>query len=128
MKRRDFLYQIGLYSGGLALACGSLTRRAEVFAQTGDLSKFKSAGYGELFPSATKNTGETFLALPKGFEYNVLGKIDAPMADGNKTPARHDGMAAFKVKNELRLIRNHEVTGGKVPKIGIAIGANPYDE
>jgi secreted PhoX family phosphatase len=37
-------------------------------------------------------------------------------------------MAAFKVKNELRLIRNHEVTGGRSPKPGIAIGANPYDE
>lgn len=128
MKRRDFLYQIGLYSGGLALVGGGLTRRAEVFAQTGDLSKFKSAGYGELVPTATKNTGETFLALPRGFEYNVFGKVKAPMTDGNATPPAHDGMWLFNVKNEMRLIRNHEVTGGRQPKTGIAIGANPYDE
>lgn len=128
MKRRDFLYQLGLYSGSLALACGGLSKRAEVFAQTGDLSKFKSAGYGELFPAAAKNTGETFLALPKGFEYNVFGKVKSKMADGNPTPAAHDGMWLFNVKNELRLVRNHEVSGGRQPRTGIAIGANPYDE
>lgn len=128
MKRRDFLYQLGLYSGSLALACGGLSKRAEVFAQTGDLSKFKSAGYGELVPTAAKNTGETFLALPKGFQYNVFGKVKSPMTDGNPTPAAHDGMWTFKVKNELRLVRNHEVSGGRQPRTGIAIGANPYDE
>jgi len=128
MKRRDFLYQLGLYSGSLALAGSGLTRRAEAFAETGDLSKFRAAGYGELFPTATKNTGETFLALPKGFEYNVFGKTKSLMKDGNATPAAHDGMWLFNVKNEMRLIRNHEVTGGRQPRAGIAIGANPYDE
>lgn len=128
MDRRSFIHRLGLFSGGLAAASTSLSRRAEVFAQTGDLSKFKAAGYGELLPTATKNTGETFLALPKGFEYNVMGKIKTPMADGNATPAAHDGMATFNVGNELRLVRNHEVAGGKLPVQGAAIGANPYDE
>jgi hypothetical protein len=128
MKRRTFLYHFGLFSTSLGLACGSLSRRAAVFAQTGDLSKFKSAGYGELFPTPAKNTGETFLALPKGFEYKVFGKMNSAMADGNATPERHDGMALFKVKDEIRLIRNHEVLGGRVPKRDAAIGANPYDE
>lgn len=128
MERRKFLYQLGLFSGGLALASSGLTKRAEVFAQTGDLSKFKAVGYGELVPTAAKNTGETFLALPKGFEYKVFGKVQSAMADGNATPPAHDGMASFKIKNELRLIRNHEITGGRVPKTGAAIGANPYDE
>lgn len=128
MDRRSFLYRLGLFSGGLALASGSLTRRAEVFAQTGDLSNFKAFGYGELIPVAAKNTGETYLALPKGFEYNVIGKIGSPMTDKNSTPAKHDGMATFKVGGELRVVRNHEVTNGKIPIPGSPIGANPYDE
>ena len=50
------------------------------------------------------------------------------MSDGNKTPASYDGMTCFQVGKELRLIRNHEVSNGKIPKPGVAIGANPYDE
>jgi secreted PhoX family phosphatase len=129
MERRSFLYQLGLFSGSLALAANSLTKRADILAETDNLSKFKALGYGELYPTATKNTGETYLALPKGFEYNVIGKVKSQMSDGRITPAAHDGMTAFKVGGELRLIRNHEVTGGRVPKAGTAIGAgNHYDE
>ncbi len=127
MDRRSFLYRLGLASGGLGLACLGLTKRSEVLAKAENLSQFKSYGYGELIPTVTKNTGETYLALPKGFEYTVIGKIGSPMADSNKTPARHDGMAAFMVRNELRVVRNHEVNI-KVPVAGAAIGANPYDE
>ena len=122
MDRRDFLYRLGLFSGGLALACSGLTKRSEVFAETGDLSEFKSIGYGELFPTAAKNTGETFLALPKGFEYSVIGKRGGKMSDENKTPPAHDGMAAFKIGKEIRLIRNHEVTNGRLPIEGSNIG------
>lgn len=128
MDRRSFLYRLGLTSGGLALASIGLRKRSEVAAQTGDLSKFRAYGYGELVPTAAKNTGETYLALPKGFEYNVLGKTGAVMSDNNKTPPKHDGMATFKVKNELRVVRNHEVSNSRVPVPGSAIGANPYDE
>jgi uncharacterized protein len=129
MNRRNFLYQLGLTSGGLALACTGLARRAEMFSANGNLSKLKAVGFGELVPTAAKNTGEMFLALPKGFEYNVIGKVDSAMADGRITPPSHDGMATFKVKDELRIIRNHEVTGGRVPKENAAIGAaNHYDE
>jgi uncharacterized protein len=128
MDRRNFLYRLGLFSGGLALASGSLTRRAEILANTGNFSELKAVGYGELVPTAARNTGETFLALPKGFEYNVFGKRGNPMSDGNKTPRAHDGMATFKVKNELRIVRNHEISNNKVPIAGSAIGANPYDE
>lgn len=128
MNRRNFLHQLGLFSGGLAFAASSLNRRAEAISQSGNLSNFRAIGYGELIPTAAKNTGETFLALPKGFEYNVFGKVKGTMSDGNPTPAAHDGMATFKVGNELRLIRNHEISGGRVPKPNAAIGANPYDE
>ena len=129
MDRRSFISVVGISSGGLALACSGLSRRAETFAATSDLSALRSAGYGELLPTASKNTGEIFLALPKGFEYNIIGRAESPLTDGRPTPRLHDGMATFKVGGELRIVRNHEVTGGKVPQPGSAIGAgNHYDE
>ena len=129
MDRRSFISRLAISSSGLALACGGLGRRAETLAASDDLASLRSAGYGELIPTAAKNTGETFLALPKGFEYNVIGRVTAPMADGRPTPRAHDGMSTFKVGRELRIIRNHEVTGGRVPRPGSAIGtANHYDE
>jgi uncharacterized protein len=128
MDRRNFLQRLGIASGGLIVACTGLSKRSEILAQTGNFSNLRAAGYGELFPSAAKNTGETYLALPKGFEYNIIGQVGSQMTDSNKTPPKHDGMATFKVKNELRIVRNHEVSGGRVPVPNSAIGANPYDE
>ncbi len=129
MDRRSFISILGASSGGLALACSGLLRRAEAFAEKGDLAKLRSSGYGELLPTASKNTRETFLALPRGFEYNIIGKADSPLTDGRPTPRLHDGMATFKVGHELRIVRNHEISGGKVPRPGSAIGAgNHYDE
>lgn len=126
MNRRKFLWQIA--TGSAALTFSGFARRVEVLAETKNFSYLRAAGFGELLPAATKNTGETFLALPQGFEYNVIGKAGSVMADNNKTPRLHDGMAAFKVGGELRVVRNHEVINGRVPKDGAAIGANPYDE
>lgn len=74
MKRRDFLQKAGLASGGLALACSGLTNRATLLGSSENLEKFRAIGYGDLFPTPTKNTGETFISLPKGFEYNAFGK------------------------------------------------------
>jgi secreted PhoX family phosphatase len=129
MDRRSFISVLGISSGGLALACSGLSRRAETYAATSDLSSLRSPGYGDLIPTASKNTGEIHLALPRGFEYNVIGKFDSPLADGRVTPRLHDGMAAFKVKNELRIVRNHEIVGGKIPRPGSAIAKdNHYDE
>lgn len=129
MDRRPFISNLTLYSGGLAFACTGLARRSEVFASTGRLSNLKAAGYGELLPAAAKNTGEMFLALPKAFEYNVIGKVGSTLKDGRRTPAAHDGMWTFSVKNELRIVRNHEVSGGQIPRPNSAIGSgNHYDE
>ena len=122
MDRRSFLKNLGYTSGSLAIACTSLGRRAEALASAGDFSELKAPGYGELVPTATKNTGETFLALPEGFEYNVFGKVKSVMADGRETPARHDGQWTFKVGRELRIVRNHEVSGGGLPRPGTGIG------
>ncbi len=129
MDRRSFISRLTVSSTGLALACGSLSRRAQAFAEAGRFEDFRSVGYGDLFPTAARNTGETFLALPKGFEYNVIGKVGSVMSDGRPTPARHDGMWTFNVGRELRIVRNHEVTGGRIPRPGTAIGdRHHYDE
>ena len=129
MNRRSFLFSSTIAAGGLAFSFGGLSRRAEVLADTGDLSNLKAYGFGELVPTAAKNTGETYLALPKGFEYNVFGKVGSTMSDGRKTPPAHDGIATFYVRSELRLVRNHEVTGGRLPREDYAIGkGNHYDE
>ena len=129
MNRRSFLTSAALAGSGLALSFNGLAKRAEVFSNTGNLSNLKAVGFGELVPTATKNTGETFLALPKGFEYNVFGKVGGVMSDGQKTPRAHDGMETFEVRGELRIVRNHEITGGRIPREGSAIGkTNHYDE
>lgn len=129
MDRRSFLTDLATFSGSLAVACTSLSRRVEAFSFLGDLSRLKAEGFGELLPTPAKNTGETFLALPRGFEYNVIGRAKSTMSDGRPTPQAHDGMWTFKVGRELRIVRNHEVSGGRVPQPGTAIGNGyHYDE
>src|SRR5215475_681262 len=125
LKRRAFLgatpFAVGAALQTFAVinsSCGAGLRTASSSA----------VGYGHLRASKTRNTGEEILTLPEGFEYNVIGKTGAKMSDGNPTPPAHDGMAAFKVKNELRLTRNHEINGG-MGRDGAAFGdaATAYD-
>jgi uncharacterized protein len=87
-----------------------------------------AGGYGDLRPARARNTGEAILTLPEGFEYTIIGRTGAKMADGAPTPPAHDGMAAFRIKNELRLVRNHEINNG-VGRDGAAFGnaALAYD-
>ena len=129
MDRRSFLRDLAYFSGGLALACSSLGNRAVALADTSNVNAHRAYGFGDLIPTAAKNTGETFISLPKGFDYNVIGRVKGMMSDGRPTPAAHDGMWTFKVKNELRIIRTHEGGGTKLPVSGVAIGTgNHYDE
>ncbi|HKY06457.1 MAG TPA: twin-arginine translocation signal domain-containing protein, partial [Blastocatellia bacterium] len=83
IDRRKFLYSTALAGGGFAL--GGLVARAELVASNSrSLVAPKGAGaYGALRPLASKNTNETFLALPEGFQYNVLGKTGSVMSDNN---------------------------------------------
>lgn len=81
-----------------------------------------AGSYGALLPAKARNTGETIIALPEGFEYTVIGRAGSKMSDGHPTPAAHDGMAAFNVNGELRLVRNHEINNG-VGRDGAAFGA-----
>lgn len=128
MNRRNFLINAAMAGGGAALAFSGFMRRAEAFAEIANLAAFRAEGYGELAPLATQNTGEIYLALPKGFQYKVIGKVGGVMTDGRNTPRAHDAMATFRVKGDLRIVRNHEIND-QVPKDTAAIGAgNHYDE
>lgn len=128
MDRRTFIRDLAYFSGGLALAYSSLGNRVAI-ANASGANALKAFGYGEILPTAARNTGETFLSLPKGFDYNVIGRVNILMSDGRPTPAQHDGMWTFKVGKELRIVRNHEVSHSQLPKqaAGIATG-NHYDE
>ncbi len=129
MDRRSFIAGLATFSGSIAVAGASLGRRAHALSEGAGTSELLAPGFGELFPTAARNTGETLLSLPKGFEYNVVGKAGGVMSDGRQTPRAHDGMATFKVGRELRIVRNHEVSGGRIPRPGSAIGTgNHYDE
>jgi hypothetical protein len=128
MNRRSFLKGSGFALGGAFIAFNGFQARLEALLSSGKSENLRAPGFGELFPTPAKNTGEFYLALPKGFQYNAFGKVKSKMKDGNITPPAHDGMATFMVRDELRLVRNHEVSGGRVPNPSAAIGANPYDE
>ena len=126
MKRRTFL--ISAAAGGLSLPLAGFVKRAKAVRRSGSVSLLKAKGYGKLFPTASKNTGEKLLALPNGFEYKVFGKTGAKMSDGNITPKDHDGMAAYFKRGELRLVRNHEINDD-IPKENVLIGKdNFYDK
>src|SRR5688572_17350864 len=90
MDRRSFVTTAGASAAGLAVASSSLERLVEAMVGRRTAEYFVP-GFGELLPTPTRNTGETFLALPKGFEYNVIGKVKSEMSDGRPTPSRHDG-------------------------------------
>lgn len=127
MNRRSFLSRT-LISGSAALMLGGFYKRSQASARLDSVSRLKAYGYGDLMPKAAANTGEKVLALPPGFEYNVIGKVGTALGDELKTPRAHDGMATFEVKNQLRIVRNHEIND-RVPKPNVAIGrGNHYDE
>lgn len=125
LNRRNFIAGAGIAGAG-ALAFSGLKNRVLPGASHVSSASLSTLGYGPLFPTKSNNTGESFLSLPKGFQYTVIGKTGAIMSDGRPTPRAHDGMAAFRVKNQLRLVRNHEINN-QTGTPGIAIGANSYD-
>lgn len=90
-------------------------------AQGAVFAEEQAASYGPLRPVASENTGATVVALPPDFRYTILGRGGHPMDDGLKAPFAHDGMAAFNVNGELRLVRNHEIMAP-----GFPISAGPY--
>lgn len=122
-SRRRFLTEAALSGSAIALApLMSLLAK-------GSPRSSNSAGYGQLRPVASRDSGETILALPDGFNYTVVSRAGAPMSDGRATPQLPDGMATFVVGNELRIVRNHEVNDGHISPTGpIGDVARSYDE
>ncbi|ACV07181.1 DUF839 domain-containing protein [Kytococcus sedentarius] len=68
--------------------------------------------YGPLYPVKDQTTGLELISLPKGFEYISYGWTGSIMDDGRPTPGAHDGMAAFRQGDQVRLVRNHELRRG----------------
>ena len=120
MNRRSFIRRAGLTATGL-LAFQGLARRAQLLE-----ARAQPVGYGPLSPVPAKNTGELLLALPPAFQYTVFGKTGTLMSDGRRTPRNHDGMAAFRVGKELRIVRNHEINN-YVGKREVVLGPKSYD-
>lgn len=122
MDRRQLLSD-AIKLGGSAAFAGIVSR-----GLLADTSRDNAFGYGDLFPTTSLNTGETILMLPKGFQYTVFGRKGTIMSDGNVTPSQHDGMAAFaSADGDIRIVRNHEVTGDHVSDSKCIVDAsNPY--
>lgn len=122
--RRDFLLNAGLSSAGLLAFHGFAARLSLLNA--GAFNTSTTIGYGPLAPIKSNNTDELLLALPPDFQYTVFSKTGTIMSDGRPTPRAHDGMAAFQVGRELRLIRNHEINN-YVGKTDVLLDSNAYD-
>ena len=123
VDRRTFLRHTAV-AGGTAVALQGLIARGTMAAPA-PAAQIGTGSYGPLVPRASNNTGETLLALPEGFQYNVIGKRGEVMTDGRLTPGAHDGQAAFAVGGMIHLVRNHEQGGGGIN--ATAFGALPYD-
>jgi uncharacterized protein len=144
INRRKFLSRT-VQTTGVAFAMQSFIARGALAASGDGRSRGRrcDGDYGDLPPTVSENTGETLLALPEGFKYNVFGRTGTIMSDGKPTPPSHDGMAAFETNNSdddddrrdhdrrkkrnrlITLVRNHEVTFSNP---GAALDpANAYD-
>jgi secreted PhoX family phosphatase len=105
--RRRFL------QGTAALAGASTLTGFEVLGRAaGVAANPVTSGYGPLHPTRDQTTGETLVALPRGFECVTFGRTGDLMDDGIATPGSHDGMAAFRDGDLVRLVRNHERGAG----------------
>ncbi len=106
MVRRTFLRRSAIAGGALAASgrLGVLTARTAVAEPPP-----ASAGYGPLVPKGD-------LALPAGFNYQVISRQGVPQRDGTLTPGIFDGMGCFPdvagglhgTGHRVILIRNHE--------------------
>jgi uncharacterized protein len=116
MDRRTFLKQTAAVGGFTIM--GPL-HALGVRAATGQGPQ-RVTGYG---PLAAKGPE---LALPPGFNYQVISRQGQPMRDGVPTPGAFDGMGAFPGPHGTTiLIRNHENRErlGEVP----LVSSTPYD-
>jgi uncharacterized protein len=117
VERRSFLKGAAIAGAGVTLAgpftaLGARVAGASPGAAGGLGQSASGNGYGELFPTRDQTTGLELLKLPRGFEYFSFGWTGDPMTDGTPTPSSHDGMAAFRFGDDVRIVRNHEIGNG----------------
>lgn len=114
LQRRSFLKGAAGVGAAVAVASpfGAIGARAagpdRAQNSGGGGGKPSGVGYGPLAPVKDETSGLELLMLPKGFEYVSYGWTNDAMTDGTATPGAHDGMAAFRTNDGVRLIRNHE--------------------
>lgn len=131
IDRRSFLGRGAAFAGASLVGTTALNRLGAhaALAEDGDVALAATSGYGPLFRTRAVNepAGPEYLALPRGFEYVVFGKIGDVMSDGTLTPKAHDGMAAFASGDgRVRLIRNQEVRNGPGDfTLAVNAGAEP---
>ena len=117
LDRRRFLQGTATAAAGFTLAApfAALTERSAGADDHHDRHGRGRCddGFGPLSPRPAENDGTTYLALPAGFKYWAISQVGAPMANGQPTPAAHDGMSAFDGRRgKIVIVRNHEQANG----------------
>jgi secreted PhoX family phosphatase len=103
VSRRSFLIA-GSTAIGVVGSLGSVVAAAMPRPHFVGKDGCPTHGYGKLIKDP-----RGLLDLPEGFHYRMFSPENAPMSDGNRVPANHDGMAAFPAHGGgTVLIRNHE--------------------
>ena len=111
VDRRSFLKSAAVAAA--AVPFHALVARTELLASSAAARSLRIDGYGPLIEALDEATGLPLLKLPEGFRYVTFGWAGDTMADGRRTPGKHDGMAAFAAgPGRLRLVRNHEEDTG----------------
>lgn len=118
IDRRSFLRRGAALSGGALLSSSAMVALNTAVAgadddedgddegrRLGGLVRMRPACVDTSYPGAADIE---WLALPRGFRYAVLGVTGDALTDGNVTPSAHDGMAAFRRRGGVTLVRNHE--------------------
>ena len=120
-NRRTFLKGSAALAGATALTgFETLGRRS---AECGEAAARSSAWTAPPGPRPHHRKG--LIALPRGFEYLTFGRTGELMDDGIPTPGAHDGMAAFRDGDVVRLVRNHESGAGPAFAAGMTYDTGP---
>jgi uncharacterized protein len=107
MDRRNFLKVGGMSTVALTLGTTGLFSLAGATQSLASSTNNPTSGFGGYGPLVKDPNG--ILDLPKGFHYKMISTKGDLMSNGDKVPAAHDGMAAFRgEKNTTILVRNHE--------------------
>lgn len=111
MDRRTFVAS-GAGAVAMGAAVTSLNIRAAGAAEGLDLTCSDKL-LGPLVDTEDETDGVVRLGLPEGWKYRSVSPTGATMSDGELSPGRPDGMAAFWSQDgKIRVVRNHEEREG----------------